>query len=155
MYVPLLLIAILHCACVNSQIHDDAVGGSTIDNNDTVGYAGMVVSTHYLASEAGAKVLSAGGTAADAAVAVQMVLNVVQPSSTGIGGGAFIVYYDSNTEKVYNIDGREEAPEAFNPYVFCADITCFETNGATGAHKGWSKINDDKLNIQCDGQYAR
>eukprot|EP01083_Nonionella_stella_P194745 718072_1 len=127
-----LFIVTLYCVLVNSQIDDDAVGGSTVGNNDTVGYAGMIVSSHYLASQAGAKVLSAGGTAADAAVAVQMVLNVVQPASTGIGGGAFIVYYDSETEKVYNIDGREEAPEAFNPYVFCADITCYETNGTSG-----------------------
>eukprot|EP01084_Bolivina_argentea_P286677 491808_1 len=103
------------------------------ENTDTVGYDGMVASPHFLATEAGIKILKQGGTAADAAVAVQMVLNVVHPSASGIGGGAFIVYYDSNTKEIYTIDGREEAPNAFNPYVFCANISCFNSNGMTGS----------------------
>eukprot|EP01084_Bolivina_argentea_P280509 479728_1 len=103
---------------------------STANNADTIGFTGMVSSSHYLASEAGRKILRNGGNAADAAVAVQNVLSVVQPCCTGLGGGVFMMYYDSNTEKVYAIDGREEAPDAFNPYVFCSNITCYELNEA-------------------------
>mmetsp|Transcript_11887 Transcript_11887/g.17936 ORF Transcript_11887/g.17936 Transcript_11887/m.17936 type:complete len:695 (+) Transcript_11887:76-2160(+) len=108
-------------------------GDNHADGEDTVGYGGMVASSHFLASQAGRRVLLAGGNAAEAALAVQLVLNVVQPTSTGIGGGCFIVYYDSAQDEVYAIDGREEAPDAYNPYVFCSDTTCYESNGADSA----------------------
>jgi len=55
----------------------------------------MVVSANPLASAAGAEILKKGGTAADAMVAVQTVLGLVEPQSSGIGGGAFVVYYDA------------------------------------------------------------
>ena len=57
----------------------------------------MVVTANPLASAAGAKVLKQGGTAADAMVAVQAVLGLVEPQSSGIGGGAFVVYYDAKS----------------------------------------------------------
>jgi gamma-glutamyltranspeptidase/glutathione hydrolase len=72
----------------------------------------MVVSSHPLASKAGCEVLEAGGTAADAAIAVQMVLGLVEPQSSGIGGGAFALYYDAQTRTVDAYDGRETAPAA-------------------------------------------
>jgi len=100
------------------------------NHQDAIGYGGMVSSTHYLASEAGKRILEAGGTAADAAFAVQNMVNVLQPQSMGIGGCAFIMYYDAATQTVAAIDGREEAPAAYNPYVFCANVTCFESNGS-------------------------
>jgi gamma-glutamyltranspeptidase/glutathione hydrolase len=72
----------------------------------------MVVTANPLASKAGCDVLRAGGSAADAAVAVQMVLGLVEPQSSGIGGGAFVVHYDAATKKVQTYDGRETAPAA-------------------------------------------
>ena len=57
---------------------------------------------------------------------------MVQPQSSGIGGGAFIMYYDVETETINAIDAREEAPAAFNEYVFCSNITCYTTNGTSG-----------------------
>ncbi|MEM7376917.1 MAG: gamma-glutamyltransferase, partial [Pseudomonadota bacterium] len=60
----------------------------------------MVTSAHPLATEAGRAVLAAGGHAADAAVAVQFMLNLVEPQSSGIGGGAFAVYRDAATGAV-------------------------------------------------------
>ncbi|ETO36007.1 gamma-glutamyltransferase [Reticulomyxa filosa] len=86
----------------------------------------MVSSEHYLATQAGIKVLENGGNAADAAVAVQMTLNVVEPAMSGIGGGCFIMYYDKALDTVYAIDGREEAPNLYHPQIFCANTTCFE-----------------------------
>ena len=70
----------------------------------------MVVSADFLASEAGKKILAAGGTAVDAMVAVQTVLGLVEPQSSGIGGGAFVVYYDAEQDKVTTFDAREKAP---------------------------------------------
>lgn len=72
----------------------------------------MVVSANPLASEAGAKILRQGGTAADAMVAVQTVLSLVEPQSSGLGGGAFVVYYDAKTGTTTTIDAREKAPAA-------------------------------------------
>jgi len=72
----------------------------------------MVVTGHPLASRAGCEILSAGGTAVDAAIAVQLVLGVVEPQSSGIGGGAFLLYYDAATKAIMAYDGRETAPAA-------------------------------------------
>ena len=72
----------------------------------------MVVTANPLASAAGAKVLKQGGTAADAMVAVQAVLGLVEPQSSGIGGGAFVVYYDAKTGTTTTIDAREKAPSS-------------------------------------------
>jgi gamma-glutamyltranspeptidase/glutathione hydrolase len=75
----------------------------------------MVAAAHPLATRAGYDVLAAGGSAADAAVAVQMVLNVVEPQSSGIGGGAFALYWDAALEDLASFDGRETAPAAATP----------------------------------------
>lgn len=72
----------------------------------------MVVTANPLATDAGAHILKLGGTAADAMIAVQTVLGLVEPQSSGIGGGAFIVYYDAKTRKTTTIDAREKAPAA-------------------------------------------
>lgn len=72
----------------------------------------MVVANHPLASKAGCDVLKAGGSAADALVAVQAVLGLVEPQSSSLAGGAFLLYYDAKTKKVQAYDGRETAPAA-------------------------------------------
>lgn len=72
----------------------------------------MVVTANPLASKAGCDVLKAGGNAADAAVAVQAVLGLVEPQSSGIGGGAFMLHYNASTKAVVAYDGRETAPAA-------------------------------------------
>ncbi len=70
----------------------------------------MVVTANPLATAAGEWVLKLGGTASDAMVAVQTVLGLVEPQSSGIGGGAFIVYYDAGSGETLTIDAREKAP---------------------------------------------
>jgi gamma-glutamyltranspeptidase/glutathione hydrolase len=72
----------------------------------------MVASAHPLASRAGVQILREGGNAIDAMVAVQMALNVVEPQSSGLGGGCFILYHDAATKQTNCIDGREEVPAA-------------------------------------------
>lgn len=77
-----------------------------------------VVSAHPFATEAGAAILAAGGTAADAAVAVSMALAVVYPQAGNIGGGMFAVGYDAKSGRTYMIDGREAAPAAVTRGTF-------------------------------------
>ena len=84
----------------------------------TTGATWMVAAANPLAVEAGARVLSAGGSAADAMVAVQAVLGLVEPQSSGLGGGAFLVWYDAASGEVTTLDGRETAPLAATPQLF-------------------------------------
>lgn len=72
----------------------------------------MVVTANPLATDAAERVLQTGGTAADAMIAAQTVLGLVEPQSSGIGGGAFVVYYDADSDTTTTIDAREKAPSA-------------------------------------------
>ncbi len=79
----------------------------------------MVAAANPLASQAGYQVLKAGGSAVDAAIAVQMVLTLVEPQSSGIGGGLFLVHWDNSArQQVQTFDGRETAPAAATPELF-------------------------------------
>lgn len=80
-----------------------------------------VAAAHPLATEAGARILSEGGTAVDAAVAVQAVLTLVEPQSSGLGGGAFMLFYDASTDAVTAYDGRETAPASAAPDMFLTE----------------------------------
>jgi gamma-glutamyltranspeptidase/glutathione hydrolase len=78
----------------------------------------LVVAANPLAAGAGLAMLRKGGSAVDAAIAVQMVLNLVEPQSSGIGGGTFIITWDQATKTLLNIDGREMAPAGATPELF-------------------------------------
>ncbi len=78
----------------------------------------MVAAANPLAVQAGLKVLRAGGSAADAMVAVQAVLGLVEPQSSGLGGGAFLVWYDAASGTLTTLDGRETAPMDARPTLF-------------------------------------
>ncbi|MDJ0895958.1 MAG: gamma-glutamyltransferase [Alphaproteobacteria bacterium] len=78
----------------------------------------MVSAANPLAVRAGYDVLKAGGSAADAAIAVQLVLGLVEPQSSGLGGGAFAVYYNTGDRTLTTYDGRETAPAAATPDMF-------------------------------------
>ncbi len=80
----------------------------------------MVVAANPLASEAGFDVLKRGGSAIDAIIAVQLVLGLVEPQSSGIGGGAFALYWDNERRTLASYDGRETAPAAAGPDLFLA-----------------------------------
>ena len=77
-----------------------------------------VAAANPMAVDAGLEILGAGGKALDAAVAVQAMLGLVEPQSSGIGGGAFLLYYDQRTGKVTAFDGREKAPAEAPPDMF-------------------------------------
>lgn len=78
----------------------------------------MVATANPLATDAGDAILRRGGTAIDAAIAVQMVLNLVEPQSSGIGGGAFMLVHDARRKALVVYDGRETAPAAARPDRF-------------------------------------
>ena len=135
----------------------------------------MVVANNPLATKAGCEVLRKGGTAVDAAVAVQMVLGIVEPQSSGIGGGAFMLHYNAATKAVTTYDGRETAPAAatenYLRWVSDADRTVPKPNarssgrsiGTPGvihmldtAHKdagklAWKELFDPAIQIATDG----
>lgn len=84
---------------------------------------GMVSAADPRAAAAGVEILKKGGTATDAAITTMLVLNVVEPQSSGIGGGSFFVSHDGKTRKITTIDGRETAPHAAGPDWF------YDSNG--------------------------
>jgi gamma-glutamyltranspeptidase/glutathione hydrolase len=110
------------CAASTSErqtapLQPEAASGYT----DKPGWATQhfaVAAAHPLASDAGYKILKAGGFAVDAAIAVQMVLSLVEPQSSGIGGGSFLLHHDSRRNLTEAFDGRETAPAAANENLF-------------------------------------
>ena len=99
----------------------------------------MIVTGHPLASDAGEAMLARGGSVIDAMVAAQLVLNLVEPQSSGIGGGAFMLYWDAKARELTSFDGRETAPRADGPDLFLQpDGTAmpFETAVAGGRSVG-------------------
>ncbi len=78
----------------------------------------MIAAANPFATQAGFEILRKGGSAVDAAIAAQMVLTLVEPESSGIGGGAFLVIYDPAKKQVTSFDGRETAPASATPGMF-------------------------------------
>ena len=81
----------------------------------------MVAAAHPMATEAGLAMLRAGGTALDAAIATQAMLALVEPQSSGLGGGALMLHWDAATRRLAAWDGRETAPAAAPPTLFVRD----------------------------------
>ena len=134
MRIPLLSVTVATLAllptllfAVNEDLAPESATG-TLEQNVVSARQQLVVTAHPLATQAGYNVLQQGGSAADAAVAVQAMLTLVEPQSSGIGGGAFMLYWDNSKQKLTAFDGRETAPAA-------ADENLFMT--ADGAPMNW------------------
>ena len=125
---PSLLRLITICCCSSpiftataQQISDTVDPETTIAQQQSQlvnGQKWMIASANHYASEAGAAMLRQGGNAIDAMVATQLVLGLVEPQSSGIGGGGFLVYWDNNKQRMTTFDGRETAPFAVTPRLF-------------------------------------
>jgi len=111
------LAALLVCMRASAQDAPEVASGWDEKRAVTAGRY-MVVAAHPLAADAGMVVLARGGTAVDAAIAVQMVLNLVEPQSSGIGGGGFLLHWTAGEKAVEAYDGREAAPIAARPDRF-------------------------------------
>jgi gamma-glutamyltranspeptidase/glutathione hydrolase len=90
-------------------------------NKVVMGAKIMAVTAHPEATKAAYEVLQQGGTAADAGIAAQMVLGLVEPQSSGIGGGGFVLYYDAKKRQLITLDGRETAPSTAGAHLFMGD----------------------------------
>lgn len=88
------------------------------ENSMQIAEKHMVAAANPLAAQAGLEVLERGGNAIDAMVATQMVLGLVEPQSSGLGGGAFLVYHNAEDGRLTTYDGRETAPMAATPRLF-------------------------------------
>jgi gamma-glutamyltranspeptidase / glutathione hydrolase len=132
----------------------------------------MVAAADPRAVEAGLKILREGGTAIDAAIAVHTVLGLVEPQSSGIGGGAFMVYYDYEDDALTVFDGRETAPQAADENLFVIDgevldyVTAWQSGRSAGvpgmialykaAHEAegeaeWASLFQPAINLARDG----
>lgn len=111
-----------------------------------VGRGGMLASSQPLATAAGLAILRAGGTAADAAVATAAALNVTEPTSTGIGGDCFALYYQASTKRVFALNGSGRAPAALTLELLSkqgmAELPNFHPHTVTvpGAAAGWADL---------------
>jgi len=124
--IPSLAVGVLVCGLSACALQPKAFQYATPDQpNDPVGYQEKpgwatqgfaVAAANPLATDAGYQILLAGGSAIDAAIAVQMVLTLVEPQSSGIGGGAFVLHHDGKKVEAY--DGREAAPLAATDKLF-------------------------------------
>lgn len=117
----------------------------------------MVTTTHYLATDAGNMILEQGGNAFDAACAVQLALAVVQPHSTGLGGGGFALLYHSSNKTVTALDGREEAPAKYHGRIFCRNNDCIYNSScdcSTGTILGYNELRTGGLSNGVPGTVA-
>ncbi|MGE0231770.1 MAG: gamma-glutamyltransferase [Flavobacteriaceae bacterium] len=105
----------------------------------------MVVTAHPLATRTARTVLREGGSAADAAIAAQLVLGLVEPQSSGLGGGAFTLYWDAGAKQLTTIDGRETAPAAATPERFLDE---------TGKPKPWPEMVPGGRSVGVPGTVA-
>ncbi|WP_295813195.1 gamma-glutamyltransferase [uncultured Nitratireductor sp.] len=104
-----------------TDAHAPEIASGLTDKTTVQAKEQMVAAANPLAAQAGLDMLRQGGSAADALVAVQTVLGLVEPQSSGIGGGAFLVWYEAASGKVTTFDGRETAPAAATPELFMND----------------------------------
>ncbi len=124
----------------------------------------FVIAANPLAAKAGMEVLERGGNAADAALAVQTMLSLVEPQSSGVGGGAFLTYFDAATGKITIYDGRETAPmqasrtmflgEDGKPLPFPTAVTSGRATGVPGAVAALAALHKDHGALPWDGLFG-
>ncbi|MGL1958644.1 MAG: gamma-glutamyltransferase [Colwellia sp.] len=96
----------------NREVREPEAATGLMVKQAVTGKEFMVVAANPYASKAGFAILKKGGSAIDAAIAVQLMLTLVEPQSSGIGGGAFILHWDNKQQKLTTFDGRETAPQS-------------------------------------------
>lgn len=105
---------------VNEDLAPESATGTLVQQSIEAQHQ-LVVTAHPLATQSGYEVLQLGGSAVDAAVAVQAMLTLVEPQSSGIGGGAFMLYWDNANKQLKAFDGRETAPASADENLFMTD----------------------------------
>ena len=109
---------------------------------------GIVATSQVQASQAGAEILSRGGSAVDAAIAANATLGVMEPDMNGIGGDLFAIYWDAKTGKLYGLNASGWAPKALTiDHLKAKDVTemphvGIDTVTVPGAVEGWNKLHE-------------
>ena len=122
-----LMIALVACVALTSaataqrQLIEPEASASYADKPLATASSYMISTANTLASEAGRDILRRGGSATDAAIAAQLVLGLVEPQSSGLGGGAFLMHWDNKAKSLDSFDGRETAPISAKPDRFLRD----------------------------------
>jgi len=136
----LLLVLLLVVVTMESSGQDRSYGRSVVMTD-----RGIVATSHYLASQAGAQVLAKGGTAIDAAIAANAVLGVTEPMNNGIGGDLFLIYWEAKTGKLYGLNSSGWAPRKLSvEFLAKQGMTSMPGDGihsvtVPGAVEGWSQ----------------
>lgn len=107
-----------HAYAQEPQRPQPEISSGIYDRTVVSGKDYMIVTANPHASEAGYKILKKGGSATDAVIAAQLVLGLVEPQSSGLGGGAFALHYSAKDKKLRTYDARETAPSLAGPYLF-------------------------------------
>ena len=151
LWLPLLA----SCAPVTRESAVEAPGEASVQ--------GFVIAANPLAAQAGMDVLERGGSAADAALAVQAMLSLVEPQSSGMGGGGFVNYYDAATGEVIVYDGREAAParatrtmfldEAGAPLPFRDAVVSGRATGVPGAVAALALAHEEHGSLPWNGLF--
>lgn len=137
-----LLLAILLVMPTIATTQDRSYGRSMVITD-----RGIVATSHYLASQAGAQVLAHGGSAMDAAIAANAVLGVTEPMMNGIGGDLFLIYWDAKSGKLYGLNSSGWAPRKLSiAFLAAHGITSMPHDGihsvtVPGAVEGWSQAH--------------
>ena len=138
----LLLLCLLAAGSSSTVAQDRSYGRSMVVTD-----RGIVATSHYLASQAGADVLRRGGSAIDAAIAANAVLGVTEPMMNGIGGDLFLLYWDAKTGKLYGLNSSGWAPRELSiDHLKKKGVTSMPEDGidsvtVPGAVEGWSKAH--------------
>ncbi len=106
------------CGAASAQLGGPELDTGRVEKRAALAQRFMVAAADPQAVEAGVEILRAGGSAADAAIAVQLVLGLTEPQSSGLGGGAFVLHWSQMDKRVRSYDGRETAPAAAKPDRF-------------------------------------
>jgi len=106
------------CTPVHAQDIAPEAATGRVNKTSVTSHTFMIAAANPLAAQAGYQALKDGGGAVDAMVATQMVLGLVEPQSSGLGGGAFLVYHNGASGKLTTLDGRETSPLAATPDLF-------------------------------------
>jgi gamma-glutamyltranspeptidase / glutathione hydrolase len=139
---PFLLLMFLLAMIMESSGQDRSYGRSVVMTDH-----GIVATSHYLASQAGAQILAKGGSAMDAAIAANAVLGVTDPMSNGIGGDLFLIYWDAKAAKLYGLNSSGWAPRKLSvEFLAKHGITSMPGDGihsvtVPGAVEGWSQAH--------------
>src|SRR5271169_2979131 len=138
--LPLLILLLTVTMEVSGQ--DRSYGRSVVVTD-----RGIVATSHYLASLAGAQILAKGGSAMDAAIAANAVLGVTEPMNNGIGGDLFLIYWDAKAGKLYGLNSSGWAPRGLSvEFLAKHGITSMPGDGihtatVPGAVAGWSQAH--------------